>query len=82
MTTRKQRLNLGQVNGLIKDLLRDHPQPSEIVLLAFAEQINGKGGQWRRRWARCGQSLQNSSAHAQHEVKDVEVVTEIDVVVS
>ncbi len=41
MTTRKQRLNLGQVNGLIKHLLRDHPQPSEIVLLAFAEQING-----------------------------------------
>lgn len=41
MTTRKKRLNLDQVNQLIRDLLRDHPQPSDLILLAFAEKING-----------------------------------------
>ena len=43
MTTRKKRLNLDQVNLLIRDLLRDHPQPSDLILLAFAEEINGRG---------------------------------------
>ena len=41
MTTRKKRLTLDQANELIRDLLRDHPQPSKLILLAFAEKING-----------------------------------------
>ena len=40
MASRKK-LNLPQVEGLIKEFQAQNPKPSAAALLAFAEQING-----------------------------------------